>query len=122
VRAFASGHRDLNEYEFEEHYVPMLNEAMARQDEIWVCDYWGADLMVQEYLYNHEYDKVTVLHMLKTPRNNIGEFPTIGGFKNDIERDSYCTENTDYDIAWSRKIGSGTWQNLQRRIEKESKK
>lgn len=118
MTAFISGHRDLNEWEFEEHYVPAIKEAMARGDDILVCDYWGADQMAQEYLYNHEYDKVNVLHMLTSPRVNVGEFPTIGGFKTDDERDTYGTYHSDYDIAWSRKVGSGTWQNIQRRTAK----
>lgn len=119
MKAFASGHRNLTPDEFEEHYVPKLNEAMERGDEIYVCDYYGADQMVQEYLFNHEYENVRVVHMKDSPRFYIGEFPLIGGFNSDDERDSYCTFNTDYDIAWSRKTGSGTWQNLERRKAKD---
>ncbi len=115
MTAFVSGHRDINEHEFEEHYVPSLNEAMARGDEIFICDYYGADQMAQEYLYNHEYENIVILHMKESPRVNVGEWPTIGGFETDEERDAYGTYHTDYDIAWCRKHGSGTWQNLERR-------
>lgn len=113
--AFISGHRDLTQEEFDLFYVPLLNEAIEKKHTILVCDYCGADLMAQKYLNDKKYYNVTVVHMFSKPRNYYEGFKKKGGFKSDEDRDSFCTENSDYDIAWSRREGSGTWQNIERR-------
>jgi hypothetical protein len=120
--AFVSGHRDLTEEEFDLHYVPELERAVEWGTWIIVCDYYGADIMTQAWLLGRGYGNVTVVHMLDAPRNYVGTFETVGRFKSDEERDAWCTAHSDYDIAWSRKPGSGTARNLERRQEQLIKK
>ena len=45
-------------------------------------------------------------------------FKTVGGFENDIDRDSAMTKNSNYDVAYIRKgkEDSGTAQNILRRF------
>jgi len=119
MKVFVSGHRDLTMKEFNLHYYIELNLAMINEDTIYVCDYEGADLLVQQYLDRQNYEDVIVVHMKDSPRNHVKRFQTLGGFDSDEERDSFCTKNTDYDIAWSRREGSGTHQNILRRRLKD---
>ena len=117
--AFVSGHLDLTKEEFQEHYVPLLQQAIINHDKFVVGDARGTDSMVQAYLAYCLQDKndVTVYHMFGSPRNNVGNFRTIGGFENDNERDAEMTAASDYDIAWVRpgRETSGTAKNLKRR-------
>ena len=102
---FISGHRDLTQEEIE--FV--------------IGDYEGCDTMAQEYLTEQGFDpsRVTIYHMGDKPMNLVNKhFKTIGGFKNDIERDSAMTNASTYDVAYIRKgkENSGTAQNILRRI------
>ena len=115
--AFVSGHRDLTSWEFSQHYSQALERALVAGDRILVCDYQGADVMAQDWLLTQGYKNVTVVHMLSAPRNYVGTFELVGGFSSDEERDAWCTAHSDYDIAWSRRPGSGTARNLERREE-----
>lgn len=122
---FISGHRDITNKEFNEHYLPMiLNIAYREENPKFVLgDYEGADFLAQEILHYlcliNVLNKrnITVYHMFDIAMNNVGNFKTIGGFKTDVERDSAMTAISDEDIAWIRecKIGSGTHQNIERR-------
>jgi hypothetical protein len=113
--AFVSGHLDLTESEFGEHYVPALDRALAAGDAFVLGDARGADLLAQRYLRARS-ARATVHHMFTAPRNNAG-FPTVGGFTTDDERDNAMTTGSDYDIAWVRpgRTKSGTARNLARR-------
>ena len=119
--AFISGHRDITESEFQEHYVPILDKAIKDGDSFVVGDYYGVDIMAQNYLASNGVDKerVTVCHMFEKPRNIAPAYSerTKGMFQTDIERDSFMTWHSDYDIAWIRegKASSGTAQNVLRR-------
>lgn len=118
--AFVSGHIDLTPDEFQEHYVPKLQKAIAQNDKFVVGDARGADALAQGFFaYFLEKERVEVYHMFDSPRNNIGNFKTIGGFKSDDERDSEMTRMSDYDIAWVRpgREKSGTAKNLMRRTK-----
>ncbi len=115
--AFVSGHLDLAPDEFAAHYAPLLETALADPDARFVVgDARGADAMAQEYLAARGAE-VTVFHMFTTPRNNLGGFPTRGGFGSDRERDRALTQASTYDIAWVRpgRERSGTAKNLARR-------
>lgn len=124
--AHISGHLDLTEAEFTEHYLPLIQSALDQGNEFIVGDARGADKIAQDYLYEifnafvvkkFELCPVTVYHMFTKPRNNHG-FKTVGGFTSDDERDSAMTAASDYDIAWVRpgREKSGTAKNLLRRI------
>lgn len=116
--AYVSGHIDLTPEEFQTHYVPQLQIAIAQQHKFVVGDAKGADTFAQGlFAYFLETNRVNVYHMFTSPRNNVGNFPTVGGFKSDNERDAAMTNNSDYDIAWVRpgRETSGTAKNLSRR-------
>ena len=116
--AYISGHLDLTEEEFEEHYVPFIEKALERGDTFIIGDARGADSLAQAYLWDCDMiDHVTVYHMYTQPRNNVGNYKTVDGFKTDLDRDEAMTENSDYDIAWVRpgREKSGTQKNIDRR-------
>lgn len=117
--AFISGHLDVTNVEFFEHYVLKINEAISLNHTFVIGDARGLDKLAQEYLLGMIEDKgrVTVYHMFDKPRFNMGMFPTKGGYQSDDERDSAMTENSHYDIAWVRpgRETSGTAKNLLRR-------
>lgn len=118
---FISGHRDLTKEEFNKYYVPKIQSAIKEGGSFVIGDYYGADIMAQNYIVEQGYaDKITVYHMFTAPRNLApGIKNIIGGFKDDIERDSEMTRISDEDIAFIRKgrWTSGTAQNILRRIE-----
>ncbi len=114
---FVFGHLDLTTEEFEAHYAPRIRVAMAAGERFVVGDARGADAMAQAMLVGHDPEKVTVFHMLTSPRNNVGGFPTRGGFTSDRERDEAMTAASTADIAWVRpgREKSGTAKSLARR-------
>ena len=120
---FISGHRDITEEEFRINYVQAINDAIFNYHAKFIIgDYHGVDIMAQNYLIDVlkiNPNDVTVCHMFDKPRNiNDKIVNIIGGFKNDEERDSYMTINSDEDIAFIRdrsKYKSGTAQNILRR-------
>lgn len=113
---FVSGHLDVTREEFEEHYVPLLCEAILQGASFVVGDARGADTMAQAFLHARGVQNVTVYHMFTRPRTDVG-FPTIGGFTSDEERDAAMTVASDRDVAWVRpgREKSGTAKNLTRR-------
>jgi hypothetical protein len=114
-RIFISGHLTITREEFAEHYAPRLREAVAQGASFVVGDARGVDAAAQAFLHV-EGASVTVYHMFTEPRNNI-DFPTVGGFTSDEERDAAMTAATSEDIAWVRpgREKSGTAKNLARR-------
>jgi hypothetical protein len=113
---FISGHRDISENEFREHYENKIFEAINQDCSFVLADCRGVDEQSQKFLKAFNVKDVKVYHMFEEPRYNSG-FECIGGFQNDIERDTAMTEASDYDIAWVRpgKERSGTAQNIERR-------
>lgn len=115
-RYFVSGHLNLTQQEFDDHYEPQLSKALENSECSFVVgDANGCDSMTQRWLQTRG-AFVTVYHMLTAPRNNVG-FPTVGGFTSDYERDAAMTAASTQDIAWVRKgrKTSGTAKNLARR-------
>lgn len=131
--AMISGHLDLTQDEFNDHYIPLLEDALHRSNpcDFIVGDARGADAMAQDWLsrrwltYNVE---VTVYHMFTVPRHNYGPYPTKGGYTKDDGKDAALTQDSDYDILYIRpekhssQSGriSGTEANLIRRKAKDS--
>lgn len=115
VTHFISGHLSLSESEFEAHYRPAIDQALARGDAFVVGDARGADAMAQNYLFSKT-DAVVVYHLFVRPRHNAG-FRTVGSFTTDEERDRQMTADSDQDIAWVRpgRETSGTQKNRDRR-------
>jgi len=118
ITHFISGHLSLTEAEFEQHYRPQLDMALAKGHAFVVGDARGADDLAQRYLHGRTAN-VTVFHMLEHPRHNAG-FPVRGGFQSDAERDESMTLHSDQDIAWVRpgRESSGTQKNVDRRSKR----
>ncbi|VTS03310.1 Uncharacterized protein OS=Calothrix sp. 336/3 GN=IJ00_16210 PE=4 SV=1 [Gemmata massiliana] len=112
---FVSGHLNLTATEFDVHYRPAIDAALARGDAFVVGDARGTDTLVQNYLFGKT-TAVVVYHMFASPRNNAG-FKTAGGFETDDARDAQMTADSDGDIAWARpgREKSGTQKNIDRR-------
>lgn len=131
---FISGHLDLTESEFNEHYISKIQYALNNNYNFVIGDARGADSLAQKYLLNtaQKHNIVTIYHMFEKPRNNYGNWKTIGGFKDDDTRDSQMTYDSDDDILWIRSIEeqkkrlggkynpshiNGTTKNAMRRLE-----
>jgi len=117
---FVSGHLDLTREEFQEHYASRLTQAVHEGAAFVVGDAQGCDAMTQEFLIGCGAigaGPVTVFHMFKSTRNNVGSHPTSGGYRSDAERDTAMTQASDADIAWIRpgREDSGTAKNIARR-------
>lgn len=123
---FISGHRNITDGQFiyyRKRMVEILIEIHKNPNNLprfVVGDYHGVDTMMQELLYSLKRTNpidLIVYHMFEKPRNNIGNWPTIGGFKTDEERDAAMTAISDEDIAWVNPafLHSGTEQNIMRR-------
>ena len=114
---FISGHGNVTEEEFQEHYVPQLRQVLSDSFEtrFVVGDFRGADTLAQQWLLGKT-KNVTVYHMFESPRFNAG-WPTKGGFQSNATRDRAMTAASDDDIAWLRDpdTNSGTRRNLLRR-------
>jgi hypothetical protein len=115
---FVSGHLDLTDAEFHDHYRSKLLAAIYMRCTFVVGDAKGTDTMAQKFLAQHRYDnEILVYHMLKKPRYKAKGLHSRGGFKSDEERDRQMTCDSHYDIAWVRpgREKSGTADNLARR-------
>ncbi len=77
--------------------------------------------MAQKYLVDKGYACfIELYHMFDKPRHLLSdEIVCRGGYKDDIERDSAMTRNSDVDIAFIQegRWTSGTAQNILRRHE-----
>lgn len=119
---FISGHRDVTQEEFDTYYSPILDKLLDNENnEFVIGDYNGVDTMAQQFIndYNINPKRVTIYHMFDKPMNLVNKhFKTIGGFENDIDRDSAMTKASTYDVAYIRKgkENSGTAQNILRRF------
>ena len=126
---FISGHIDLTPVEFRSHYVDKIEEAIENGGHFVVGDSRGADSLAQLYLASHITDtsRVVVYHLGREPLNNLGCFPTHGGFTNHTEKDSMMTYSSHQDIVYVRRQRygkqcnqtgtSGTQKNIDRRKE-----
>lgn len=117
---FISGHLDLTQGEFDKYYRDAIDYEINKGSSFVMGDAKGADTMAQQYLHNRGYNKVTIYHMFDKPRNNIGNFKTIGGFKSDKKRDTACTENSMFDIMYVspyKQYMTGTEENIRRRAK-----
>lgn len=116
--AFISGHIDLTPQEFEQHYVPRIDKALALGHRFVVGDANGADAMAQKYIASKTNGAfLDIYHMFVAPRNRVDGAGLKGGFFDDASRDAAMTEQSFYDIAWVRpgREKSGTQKNINRR-------
>lgn len=115
---FVSGHLDLTQAEFDEHYEPRIDAAIEKGARFVVGDARGCDwLTMQHFEKRGCKDRLRIFHMLTTPRNSVLFVECVGGFKSDEDRDAAMTKASDEDIAWVRpgRERSGTARNIERR-------
>ena len=120
---FISGHRSITTEEFETNYAPMIEYVLNEDPDarFVIGDYAGCDIMAQDYLVdalNVDPDRITVYHMLESPRNCNPKITNLkGAFESDEERDAAMTMASSDDIAFVRDWTkmSGTAQNILRR-------
>ena len=119
---FISGHRDINEIEFEFNYIPIIQNVLNENPnaKFIVGDCEGCDIMIQNYLVKvvENIDNITVYCVGATPRNINPEIINIkNGFVDDREKDIAMTNASFEDIAFVRnpQKWSGTGENILRR-------
>ncbi len=102
---FIFGPLDISIDDFTLHYKSKITEAAKEKDSKFVLgDANGADTMSNLLLSTLVDNKtrVVIYHMFDKPRNNAGNFPTRGGFKNDNSRDDEMSKISHRDIGWVR--------------------
>ena len=123
---FVSGHRDLTQEEFDEHYIPLIDKVL--KEDIWaefiVGDWEGCDTIFVEYMISKRSYPDIIVTCVENPR--------IKPFGDDLfhycrtycklcntyeECDAFMTQESDFDIAWIRpgKEDSHTAKNIKRR-------
>ena len=131
---FISGHINITNEEFQEHYTDKIKEAITQPNSVFVVgDANGADYMAQKMLSELLDDptRVTIYHIGNTPRCLANkQFNLKGGFYSHNGKDSAMTWESGIDIAWVRSVEenkkmlgtafnekkiSGTQRNLDRR-------
>lgn len=124
---FISGHRDLTDIEFREHYKPIIDMVIDHDPiaDFVVGDWEGCDTLTIAYLLDN-------LHFTGQIHVVCINEPRIKYYGDDLEnyeqvvlhyKDSYdecdasMTENSDFDIAWIRpgRENSHTAKNIKRR-------
>lgn len=125
MKYFISGHRDLTQEEFNEHYISKL-ERILELDKyaIFIIGDWeGCDTLVFEYLKNRlgMYQSIGIYYVGKIRFINFNQsmYPHIVGYRWDSydSCDSMMTYYSDFDVAWVRpgKEDSHTAMNIKRR-------
>lgn len=125
MTAHISGHLDVTEDEFMEHYYPKIMQAAKAGHKFVVSDCRGVDQHAIQLLrgliaFGVIEPVVTVYHLFESSRVDLGpDIPSIGNYPNHTQCDAAMTAASDYDIAWIRpgKEKSGTARNLQRRAK-----
>ena len=123
---FISGHRDLTQEEFDQHYLPVINKVLEDDDtpEFVLGDWEGCDTMALEYLVIlHRIPWITI-YCVDNPRvQPHGSNPTdfeevyLHRCRTYDECDSEMTKCSNFDIAWIRpgRKDSHTAKNIKRR-------
>lgn len=98
------GHRTLDDAEFKEHYIPMLELALRKGAHFLIQDNpVGLDKMAQEYLAKWP-GRVTVYHKHEKPRFCMPGFKAHGGYRSEKARKFSLIEHSDGCIAWQRPV------------------
>lgn len=126
--AFISGHIDLPEGQFLEHYQTALDTAIAAHDEFILSNAGGADSLALQYLLQHAVEPSRITIYIHTPpehrqKNSNATIRAIDGLRTEnatlekyrkqglnvrvingwhTQRDAAMTAASDYDILWVR--------------------
>ena len=120
---FVSGHRNLTEKEFFDHYVPKIEKIM-REDKFVsfvVGDWEGCDSMFLNFI-KHTYFIQPRIHIYyaNTPRVDLEGLDNISLYNKSTydECDASMTKDSNFDIAWIRpgREDSHTALNIKRRF------
>lgn len=103
MKYFISGHTDLTYDEFIKRYKDRIDRAVSEGASFVIGDAPGVDTYTNMYLSDKWLDLV-VYHIGTEPKNNPGNFPTCGGFKNHDDKDAAMTNVSDEDILYIRSI------------------
>lgn len=120
---FISGHVDLTQEEFNQHYLPRITEVAENGAHFVVGDAYGADYLAQKYLNDLGIDKnrVTVYHRFENPQYDFG-FNRVPNFKSHPQKDEHMTENSTDDIAWIRPQTPEYVEKIKAELEAQGKK
>lgn len=116
---FVSGHRDLTQEEFNEHYIPLIDRVL--KEDIWadfiVGDWEGCDTMFIEYMSSKSLNTSILICCVEHPRIKSALSIAYCVHDNYDYCDAAMTEYSDFDIAWIRpgKEDSHTAKNIKRR-------
>ena len=101
---FISGHSDLTQKEFIKYYVPKIKDAMKYCPDCHFVlgDAKGCDTLANEFLRVLGANAI-IYHRYKYPKNNPGNFPTVGGFQSKSNCNKMMTSVSSHDILWIRK-------------------
>jgi hypothetical protein len=120
---FISGHRDLTQEEFNEHYAPCIYQTILEDSfaEFCVGDWEGCDSMFITYIEDNFVDVTIHLYFVNKPRlylnDNSKNNLVLHKLNNYDECDASMTQDSDFDIAWVRpgREDSYTAMNIKRR-------
>lgn len=116
---FISGHRDLTQEEFNEHYIPLIDKVL--KEDIWadfvVGDWEGCDTMFIEYVSSKSQNASIVIYCVEHPRIKSTLSVPYCVCDNYDYCDATMTRHSDFDIAWIRpgREDSHTAKNIKRR-------
>lgn len=120
---FISGHSDLTQTEFITYYVPKIKQALKLCPDCHFVlgDAKGCCTLANECLRVLGANAI-VYHTDRYPKNNPGNFPSVGGCKSKSARNKIMTEVSSHDIYWIRKgkEKSQVAKNLKRRKKQQS--
>ena len=97
---FISGHTNLTENEFDQHYKARIIEKVNEGAKFVIGDARGADALARKFLRG--YPEVTIYHIGTKPRGTTYDFKLKSGFEDDDSRDAAMTAASDEDILWIR--------------------
>ena len=116
---FVSGHRDLTQEEFNEHYIPLIDKVL--REDIWadfvVGDWEGCDTMFIEYMSSEFHTATILIYCVEHPRIKSTLYVSYCTCDNYDYCDATMTRHSDFDIAWIRpgREDSHTAKNIKRR-------
>lgn len=93
--------------------ITRIEKIMELGAKILIGDCFGADCLVQTFLKQSGYSRVTVYHTGTSPRNNAG-FASVGVNGSYTKRDRIMCSIADYGLAILKENSTGTLKNIQR--------
>lgn len=126
MKVFIGGSKVVNDLNIE--FLRAIDEICSKGYQILIGDCFDTDKLVQKYLYNHGYTKVTVYVSGNKVRNNYGNFPIryieiphdITGFEFYRQKDIAMSNDADFGLMLWDGISRGTLCNI-RDLQRQGK-